>query len=283
MKNIRENPLFRRIQSFINNIAIPFIIKAILIFIALIILIFFSLKFFKPAYLDKIYKNSSYYFLHYLNLDNYQFKDIKISGNNRASKEQIISTIHYVEKHMIDKKSDDYQPFIKRVVEQVKKDSPWVKNIVVTRTMPSNLKIEITEYEPFALWQDGGKKYVIDREGTPILIDDLSEFEHMIILTGKGANTHARSLFNILAIDEKLSSEIYSASWVGGRRWNVRLESNTLVKLPENNIITAWQRLAEIYAKYKYSFGDIKVIDLRITDKLYLEYEDSRRKDLEKI
>ena len=52
----------------------------------------------------------------------------------------------------------------------------------------------------------------------------------MLILSGLDANLNVKSFFNILAIDEILSNEVYSATWVGRRRWDICLVNGTLIK-----------------------------------------------------
>ena len=104
----------------------------------------------------------------------------------------------------------------------------------------------------------------------------------MIILSGNNANNHAISLFNIFTIDPNLSRNVYSATWVGNRRWDIRFENGLLIKLPENDISIAWQNLIKIYNMPGSIIG-LKMIDLRIKDKIYLQYEDSAMKELQKI
>ncbi len=104
----------------------------------------------------------------------------------------------------------------------------------------------------------------------------------MVILSGKGANLHAQSLFNIFTIDPNLSANVYSATWIGDRRWDIRLENGLLIKLPENNLSDAWRNLIKIYHMPGSILG-LKIIDLRVSDKIYLEYEDSVIKELKSL
>jgi hypothetical protein len=52
------------------------------------------------------------------------------------------------------------------------------------------------------------------------------------------------------------------------------------VKLPANNIHEAWQRLLKIY-NMKGSFVDLSVIDLRIENKVYLQYGNNKLKEIQ--
>jgi cell division septal protein FtsQ len=104
----------------------------------------------------------------------------------------------------------------------------------------------------------------------------------MIILSGKNANQNAKSLFNILVINSEISQDIYSANWVGKRRWDIRFFDGLLVKLPEIEISDAWRDLIKIYLSSKNDKA-IKSIDLRVDGKIYFQYYDKKSPDLHKI
>ena len=274
------NPLLRKLKIFVNQILKPFFLKVVVLILSLIIILIIALKIFKPEIIEKSLVKTKFYFLHYLNLDNYQFHEIKISGNKRVSNEQIIAIVKKTqEKIFID--SEEYQPLIQNLIDEIKVNLPWVNHITISRNMPNILNIFITEYEPFAIWHSDDKKFIIDKDGNPVPLEDQAsqeEFKDMIILSGRGANNHAKALFNILAISPALSDKIYSATWVGDRRWNIRFDNGLLVKMPEEEIYDAWQQLIKINSKGQVD--EYKVIDLRIAGKIYIEYNDTTVREL---
>lgn len=276
------NSLSRKIRSFLHQSLFPVLIRGFLLVITLLILLFVMLKIFKPALLEQAYKKSSFYFFHYLHLDNHEFSQINIDGNKRVSREEVLAIIASSKKQILENKTADYQPLIQNLIDEIKTQLPWINQIVITRSMPDILNISILEYEPFAIWQNDGKKYIIDKEGNTVPYQDEEEFHHMVILSGKGANTHAKSLFNIFTVDPELSQNVYSATWVGDRRWDIRFENGLLIKLPETNISDAWQHLIKIY-NMPGSIVGLNMIDLRIKDKVYLEYSDSVIKELKSL
>ncbi len=263
-KNIR----IRKFKSYVNLTIIPYFIKS---FIALFFLILFSflfLKFFKQEFLNKIYLKTSDYFYNYLNLDNSEFSSIKISGIEKTKENEIRDLIKKVQKE--NKKSQDF--LIKKIAKEIKDNQKWVNEINVYRILPNSLNIKIIEYIPFALWQDENQKFVIDRDGNKIKIENYENYENLIILSGKNANLNVKSLFNILSISPQITSKVYSATWVSQRRWDIRFESGLLVKLPSSNIEQSWQKLIEIYNQ-EGALYNLKIIDLRIDKKTYLEYK----------
>ena len=276
---ILTNNLLRRIRNIFKNF-LPIFAKFLLVSLLTIILLFVSFKFFKPSYFDKICKRSSFYFLHYLHLDNREFDEINITGNQRVSKEQIVAVINKSKESLVKNKDLGYQPLVQNLIDDIKEQLPWIKRLVISRAMPNILNITVEEYNPFAIWQKSNERFLTDKEGNLVPFENSPEFDNMVILSGDGANIHARSIFNILVIDPKLSSHVYSATWVGNRRWDIRLDNGLLIKLPENNIHKAWQNLIKIYNTEGSIIG-LKTIDLRIVDKIYLEYDNSVIKELE--
>ncbi len=276
------NKFLRKLRKFFNQTFLPVLIKAFLVLITLLVLILVMLKIFKPNYIEKIYQKSSFYFFHYLNLDNQEFVEINISGNRHVSRQQLLEIVSDAKSEIVPSQPDDYQPLIRKLVERIKTDLPWVNQVTITRGMPNILNISITEYEPFAIWQNEGAKYLTDKEGNLIPYEDLENTKQMVILSGKGANKHAKSLFNIFVTDPNLSANVYSATWVSSRRWDIRFENGLLIKLPESNIAQAWQRLIKIY-NTPGSIVGLKMIDMRISDKVYLEYDDSVMKELKSL
>lgn len=276
------NYFIRRIKLFFYQSFLPTLFKASLLIVALIIISFIILKIFKPEYLSAIYSKSSFYFRYYLNLDNNDFKKINVSGNIHVQESDIINIIKSSKEILTADDPIDYQPLVANLIKKIKEKLPWVNQVTIIRNMPNIINVIITEYEPFAIWQNEKNKYLTDKEGHLIPYEDSGEFDDMVILSGKGANINAKSLFNIFTIDPSLSSNVYSATWVSKRRWDIRFESGLLIKLPEKNISDAWQSLIKIY-KMPGSILGLKMIDLRISDKIYLEYDDSVIKELKTL
>jgi len=269
------NILLRRVRIFFSQKVKPILIKFGLVLAFLLILVFISLKLFKPDILQKFYSQSRVYFFTQLNSNYGELAQINIVGNSRVSKDQIITAIN-------ESKKSKPEFLIQNLVDEIKTQLPWVSQITITRSLPNTLNITIIEFAPFAIWQNDGRKYLIDKDGNIVPFEDQEEFRNMVTLSGKGANTNVRSLFNIFVIDPKLSENVFSATWVGDRRWDIRFENGLLIKLPENNISEAWQRLIKINNMHGSLLG-LKIIDLRIADKIYLEYNDSVIKELKNL
>lgn len=250
---------------------------------------------FTPLFAYIFWPKAFYHHLHKINyhlnlaISNYfdnEFKEISesnfniiINGNNRISNSEITSfVINEINIYNESKKSNQnpeyHNKLAELLVKKLKDHSKWIEDVVVKIFLPNKFIIEIKEYQPFVIWQDQGKNYVANKNGHIIEVDlDNEKFDSMIILSGDKAYDNIASLFNIFVINPELSSKIYSATWIGNRRWNIRFENGLLIKLPEDNIDKAWQRLIKILSQ-KEAFEKLKMIDLRIKDKSYIEYID---------
>lgn len=276
------NSHLRKIRSFYRRFFSGFrkiLLIALAVAVAALLLLYWS----KPTYLKKKYDQISSRFLYHLNFENRSFSKINVSGNKRVASEDVIAIVKKVKAAAAkEQNSGDYTPLIQNIIDELKSGLPWIDQLVVSRSVPDILNIAIVEYQPFAIWQNDNKKYIIDKDGNAVPFVDSEEFRDMIILSGADANLNAKSLFNIFTIDPELSANVYSATWVGNRRFDIRFSNGLLIKLPEKNISKAWQRLIEIY-KTPGSLIGLKFIDLRVEDKVYLKYDDAVNKEIQKL
>jgi cell division septal protein FtsQ len=213
--------------------------------------------------------------------------NINIEGTINTSNEYILSIIN---KYCDDRIKDEinYKNYKKYIFPLIKiKEEiatiPWIKEVEIQRKLPYTVNVKVQEYIPFALWKEknGNKLKLIDETGftIPVAPTNISEFYDLIVISGKNARGNLPSLFNLLSINSDLSLRIDFANWVGNRRWNVIFENGTVVKLPETNLIESWVKLIELY-RINGLFLDLKVLDLRVEGKVYLEYKDKVSREI---
>jgi cell division protein FtsQ len=152
---------------------------------------------------------------------------------------------------------------------------PWVQQAVIERQLPDVIHLHLTERRPLALWQRNGVFSLIDRKGWVIPLGDVSAYANLIVIIGDDAPTKAGNFFKILAREPQLESQITAAVRVGGRRWNLHLNGQTEVLLPEKGADEAWTHLAKLYKKHGLLFNDLKTIDLRLADRVVIRHGDN--------
>jgi cell division protein FtsQ len=124
----------------------------------------------------------------------------------------------------------------------------WVKDARVSRRLPDALVIDIVERTPAALWQNQGQLALVDSEGVTLDRVPVDKMPDLPLLIGPGANGEARELERLMSAVPTLKPQLASATWVGGRRWDLSFQSGEIVALPEGeetakSVLTKFARL----------------------------------------
>ena len=109
----------------------------------------------------------------------------------------------------------------------------WVKDARVSRRLPDTLVIDIVERQPAALWQDRAQLALIDSDGVVIDRVPVTDMPDLPLLVGQGANLHGRELNRLLEVAPTIKPQLVSATWMGGRRWDLKLQTGETIALPE--------------------------------------------------
>ena len=111
----------------------------------------------------------------------------------------------------------------------------WVKDARILRRLPDTLVIDIVERKPAALWQNQGQLALIDSDGVVLDRVPVDRMPDLPLLIGPGANAHEEGLAGLMADVPALKAQLASATWVGGRRWDLKFQSGETVSLPEGS------------------------------------------------
>jgi len=109
----------------------------------------------------------------------------------------------------------------------------WVKDARVSHRLPDTLVIDIVERTPAALWQNEGQLALIDSEGVVLDRVPVDKMPDLPLLIGPGANGQEQQLGRLMDAVATLRPQLTSATWVGGRRWDLNFQSGETVALPE--------------------------------------------------
>jgi cell division protein FtsQ len=146
---------------------------------------------------------------------------------------------------------------------------PLVKEVSVRKLYPDRLLIEITEREPFAIWQKDGKLLVVATDGTPIQELNDQRFTDLPFVVGKGANARVGEFLKIVDSAGDLRSRIRAGILVGERRWTLKMTTGLDVKLPENGPEEAIAQFARLARESRLLDKDLVSIDLRAPGRMY--------------
>jgi cell division protein FtsQ len=155
-----------------------------------------------------------------------------------------------------------------------------IQTAIVERVLPGTLIITVKERAPYAVWQTSGanvsaalpKFVVIDKAGDVIADQDAVAAKHrnpaLLLLTGEDAPQMAATLMSELVAAPNVRSHVAAAERVDGLRWNLILQNNTVVKLPEEDEQLAIARLAQLQSSMALLDRPVEVIDLRMAGRM---------------
>ena len=190
-------------------------------------------------------------------------EEIVIEGQQRASKPDLQRSLGVG-------KGDPLFSFDPNAAKQRVEALGWVKQAVVERRLPNQIVLHLVERQPFALWQHDGRFVLVDAGGVPITGRGLAAHTNLLHIVGPEAPKHAKALHTALSTEPELMQRVQSATWVGGRRWDVYLQGGIVIRLPEREPARAWRQLARYAAEHRLLAKEIKAVDLRVDGRLVL-------------
>ena len=194
----------------------------------------------------------------------FRVNEVMVSGRQQTEREILVKAINVARGAPI--LAFDIAD-AKRRVEAL----PWVRASTIERMLPDTILISIVERQPLALWQLDSKLHLIDAEGEVILNDGLENYSDLLMVVGNGAEIEATALIALIGTEPALMQQVKAATWIGGRRWNVHLKGDIVVRLPEDDAQSAWTRLAEYHKNHRVLDKNVTVLDLRIPDRLIVK------------
>ncbi|MBT7944160.1 MAG: FtsQ-type POTRA domain-containing protein [Alphaproteobacteria bacterium] len=191
----------------------------------------------------------------------FKVDEILVIGRNETKQKELLSAVRLARGAPI--LAFDLEAAQKRV-----EALPWVRKASVERMLPDTVLLNVEEREPLVLWQHKGAFALIDTDGEVILRKGLERFSDLLVVVGADAPKHAAKLLQALATEPELMDLVKAAVRVGGRRWNLRLKGDIDVRLPETDAAAAWTRLAEYEKTHQVLARDVRILDLRMPDRL---------------
>jgi cell division protein FtsQ len=158
------------------------------------------------------------------------------------------------------------------------KASAWIADATVLKLYPGQLQIDIVERSAFALWQQDGHLSVIADDGAVLQSYLSPRFVSLPLVVGKGAATRAHDFLALLDRYPQVRHATKAASFVGERRWNLRLKDGLDVRLPENDVGNALATLSTLDKEDHLFSRDIVAVDMRLPDRLTVQLSDDAAK-----
>jgi cell division protein FtsQ len=189
----------------------------------------------------------------------YSAQTIRISGLKRQSPQKVLAAL------AIEPGSALFG-FDEVTAGKLLENIDWVEQARVRRVFPNTLEIDIAERAPFAIWQNEGSYYVVDRTGAAMSLSVSGYAGRLPLVSGRGAQIAVYELFTQLEPHLNLRAKVKAAARVGGRRWNLYFGDNVKVALPEHDVETALRWIERADVEYGLLSKGLTSVDLRLED-----------------
>ena len=90
------------------------------------------------------------------------------------------------------------------------------------------------------------------------------------LVVGEDAPAHIGELMSMLESVPSLMADVTAAVRVGGRRWNIEINHEITVLLPEDAPEKAWARFAKLVAEKGLLTKAIRSVDMRMEDRVFI-------------
>lgn len=127
------------------------------------------------------------------------------------------------------------------------------------------LQVVVTEREPVILWRsESGRLEMLDATGHRVASLTTREARpDLAVIAGSGAQENVGEAMQILAAARPLAERLRGLVYVGERRWDVILDRDQRILLPEGNAIAAFNRVIELDRAEDLLGRDVTVVDMR--------------------
>jgi cell division protein FtsQ len=162
----------------------------------------------------------------------------------------------------------------KSELEQQIEKIDWVKSAKIETNLSNEITAEIVEHQPKAFYKTVMDYKIIDKNAVQIMaVYDIGNFDKILPqLVGEGSLINASEIIEILSYDTEFYKEIKTFERIGQRRWNLVLFNGIIIMLPEDDIKENWQYFLNFQKEFHILNSEIKSVDLRTKDRLFIEF-----------
>lgn len=130
------------------------------------------------------------------------------------------------------------------------------------------LQIDIRERKPVVLWRTAGRIEMLDGKGHRVatLLDRVARPD-LPVIAGEGADARVPEALTLLDTAQPLMSRVRGLARVGNRRWDLVLDRDQRIMLPETDPVQALERVIALDQSQDLLNRDIVAIDMRNADR----------------
>lgn len=126
------------------------------------------------------------------------------------------------------------------------------------------LQVLITERVPALVWRDDARLELLDAKGVRVAgLATRSDRSDLPLIAGVGADRAAAEALALFDLAQPIMPRVRGLVRVGDRRWDMVLDRNQRIMLPEKNAVAAMERLIALDKAEDLLARDVLTVDLR--------------------
>jgi cell division protein FtsQ len=150
----------------------------------------------------------------------------------------------------------------------------WINNISIKSDYKNTIRISLEEEVPLGVYYNNKQEILFSNNLIVLeILDTKKNFSGLLKFYGKNSIPNSKTL--LLNLGNNFKDNVESAIFIEDRRWNLKLNNQILLKLPQDNIKKAILKYQMIYNNFSdKELKDIQSIDLRILNQAIIKYQD---------
>jgi cell division protein FtsQ len=159
-----------------------------------------------------------------------------------------------------------------------------VKDAIVRVRSGGVLQIDVVERVPAFLWRRDNGLEVLDETGVYVRTANTRlEYGDLPLIAGEGADAQVIQAERIFAASEPLQERLRGLVFVGERRWDVVLDEDQRLMLPEKNPVRALERIIAMDQAEDLLSRSVEVVDFRLKNRPTLQLTGSAMEEFREI
>lgn len=146
------------------------------------------------------------------------------------------------------------------------------------------LQVDVVERIPVVLWRNEQGLQLLDDEGYlvgPAFVR--ADWPELPLIVGDGADAYVTEALDLIAAAEPLSARVRGLVRMGERRWDVVLDREQRILLPETDAVQALERVIAMDQAVDMLERDLMAVDLRLPQRPTLRMTDGAVQELHRI
>ena len=155
-----------------------------------------------------------------------------------------------------------------KYLHKVVNELPAVASAAIKITVGGVLQINVAEKSPAFIWRKNNVMSVIDETGSFIRIaNSRVDYPELPLVVGEAADLAVAEVSSLIKANDYFKNHVRAFIRVGERRWDLILENNLRIMLPQREFLAAFDRLMLMNEAGSLLSGKLSNIDMRLVER----------------